>query len=248
MRIGIITAMPEETGAVIRAIGKVHLRRLDRLTVRHGAHFGHEIMIAEAGMGFTNASATAVNLIVDTNPDMLVSVGFCGGISPELRVGDVVVALGLTVVTEHILDTVPIEILAAIQQLAASRAVDGCRVFGGLFVSTPVIVPKGRLAAMLPADASFPVVEMESAAIATVALHQNIPFAGIRSVSDPLDEEFGFSLDEFCDDRMRIRIPKVLLTVARKPRIIPQLVRLARNSRIAEVALARTIGQFLAFV
>ncbi len=110
--------------------------------------------------------------------------------------------------------------------------------FAGLFVSTTAIMQKDRLAALLPANAPYPVVEMESSAIALVAAENGIPFIGLRTVSDPFDEELGFSLDEFCDQRMRIRIPKVLLTVARKPRIIPQLFRLARNSRVAAASLS----------
>jgi adenosylhomocysteine nucleosidase len=89
---------------------------------------------------------------------------------------------------------------------------------------------------------------MESAAIARVAAEHGIPFIGLRTVSDPFDEELGFTLDEFCDDQLRIRIPKVLLTIVRKPRIIPQLIRLARNSRVAGASLSHAVGGLLAVV
>jgi adenosylhomocysteine nucleosidase len=89
---------------------------------------------------------------------------------------------------------------------------------------------------------------MERAAIALLAGESGIPFVGLRTVSDPVDEELGFALDEFCDKWMRIRIHKVLLTVARKPRIIPQLIRLARNSRVAAAGLSQAMERFLAAV
>jgi adenosylhomocysteine nucleosidase len=89
---------------------------------------------------------------------------------------------------------------------------------------------------------------MESAAIAMIAAENGIPFVGIRSVSDPADEELGFALDEFCDGQMRIRIHRVLYTVMKKPRIIPQLFRLARNSRIAGTELSKAVKGFLASV
>jgi adenosylhomocysteine nucleosidase len=107
---------------------------------------------------------------------------------------------------------------------------------------------KKQLAALLPAAAPYPVVEMESAAIALVAVENGIPFSAIRTVSDPFDEELAFSLDEFCDDRMRIRILRVLLTVARKPRIIPQLLRLAGNSRVAAASLSQAVKRFLSVI
>lgn len=248
MRIGIITAMPEETQSVVRAIGAARKSQISGLALRHGSLAGHEIVIAEAGMGFSNAASTAEKLIQAVHPDMIVSAGFCGGVCAELQVGDIVVATALVVVSENVREDVPIQIPAASLNFVVRQTAEGRRVFGGLFASTPAIMQKSRLASLLPPDAPFPVVEMESAAIAIVAVENSITFAGIRAVSDPLHEELGFSLDEFCDANMRIRIPKVLLTVARKPRIIPQLIRLARNSRIAATSLSQSIERFLAIV
>lgn len=248
MKIGIITAMPEETLSVSMAIGAVKKTRSDSLAVWQGALAGHEIVIVEAGMGFKNASTAAEKLVQEVHPDMIISAGYCGGISMELQVGDIAVATGLTIVSDNSTKTVPVEFPAATRDFVARQAAAGHRVFGSLFASTETIMQKSRLAALLEADAPFPVVEMESAAIAMVALENGIPFCGIRAVSDPFDEELGFSLAEFCDDRMRIRIPKVLLTIARKPRIIPQLIRLARNSRVAGASLKHAMVRFLVAV
>jgi adenosylhomocysteine nucleosidase len=65
-------------------------------------------------------------------------------------------------------------------------------------------------------------------------------------VSDGADEELGFSLDEFVDEEMKVRLWRVLKAVARKPRIIPQLLRLAGNVKQAgnnlTDALVRVLG------
>jgi len=109
-----------------------------------------------------------------------------------------------------------------------------------------VITSKVKLSGMLSGKYPCPVVEMESAAIALVAAESGIPLIGLRSVSDPAGEELGFSLDEFCDSRLRIRPWRVLLTILRKPRIIPQLIRLAGNSRIAAGSLTAAMKELLA--
>ena len=245
MKIGIITAMPEETQAIIRALPHVQKKQLGWRMLHHAQLSGHEIVIAEAGMGFTNATVAARQLMGELRPDLMVSAGFCGGIAAGLRVGDVVLATGLTILSESGLKEVPVTIAPVSRDFVFRQAAEGQRVFAGLFVTTTAIMPKSRLAALLPADAPFPVVEMESGAIALLAGEQGIPFVGLRTVSDPFDEELGFSLDEFCDDRMRIRIPRVLLTIARKPRIIPQLIRLARNSRVAADRLTRSLEELM---
>jgi adenosylhomocysteine nucleosidase len=246
MKIGIITAMPEETAAVTRALGQTQKKKSNNCTLYHAQVAGHEIVVAEAGMGFVNAAAAARQLIDQIRPDLVVSAGFCGGISAGLRVGDVVLATGLVIVSDQGLNEVPVVIAAVSRDFVFRQAAEKKRVFGGLFATTQAIMPKERLAAMLPADAPYPVVEMESGAIALLAGEKGIPFVGLRTVSDPFDEELGFALDEFCDDRMRIRIPRVLLTIARKPRIIPQLIRLAGNSRVAAASLSQAMGRLLA--
>ena len=248
MKIGIITAMPEETQAVVRVIVGAKKTLIGTLTVRQGVLAGHDVVIVEAGMGFDNAAAAAEKLVRVADPEMIISVGYCGGVSAGLQVGDIVVATGLTIVSEKELEEVSVEIPAVSRNFVARQAAEGHRVFGGLFASTTTIMPKSTLAALLSPKAPFPVVEMESAAIAIIAVENGIPFSAVRAVSDPFDEELGFSLDEFCDGQMRIRIPKVLLTIACKPRIIPQLIRLARNSRVAGASLSRAMERFLAMV
>lgn len=86
---------------------------------------------------------------------------------------------------------------------------------------------------------------MESAAVASAAAETGIPFAAMRAISDAAEEELGFSLEEFTDSEMNIKMTKILVTVAKKPWIIPQLLRLARNSNAAGKSLAIGVEAFL---
>ena len=86
---------------------------------------------------------------------------------------------------------------------------------------------------------------METWAIAQIAAREEIPLLAIRAISDAAEEELGFSISEFTDNEMNIRICKILGTIARKPWIIPQLIRLAGNSRIAGRNLAVVIKELL---
>lgn len=248
MKIAFITAMREEFRAVDCHLGSSASLRIGSYRGRSGAVSGHDIVVIESGMGLENAAKGTRALLETTRPDILISAGFCGGIAPDLDVGAVVVATRLAMVTGNRVNELPIELAPSGYNFVASQPASAHPVYGGMFVSTPVITAKPRILSLLQAGTHYPVVEMESSAVALIATENGIPFVGIRSVSDPAGEEIGFSLDEFCDDRMRIRIPRVLLTIARKPLVIPQLVRLARNSRIAEASLSVAVEQFLAFV
>ncbi len=244
MNIAVITAMPEEFRAVAESLGTATAARVGTLRAGRFTLSGHEFLLVESGMGFHNAAKAAELLAREGRPDLLVSAGFCGGIAPELLAGDIVVANGIVIANEDGFEKVPVALSAIGRNFVALQAAVGKRTLGGIFVSTSVITSKRRLAGMLPDSCSNPVVEMESGAVAIVAVKNNIPLLAIRAVSDCADEELGFSLDEFCDpDMRRIRIHKVLLTVLRKPRIIPQLVRLSRSSRRAAESLTAALSR-----
>ncbi|MGD0586340.1 MAG: hypothetical protein ABSA86_11300 [Oryzomonas sp.] len=246
MNIAIITAMPEETRACLKAVESPESIQVGRLKAFHCSTLQHDLLLVESGMGFKNAAAAAEALLGEFRPDLLISAGFCGGIAPELRVGDVAISKDLSIVANGVVQQVPVEVAAAGRNFVARQSAEGARVFASLFASTPSIMAKKELAPLLPPGAPWPVVEMESAAIAIVAVENGIPYMGIRTVSDPADEELGFSLEEFTDNHLRIRPHRVALTILRRPWIIPQLIRLARNSRIAADSLSHAVARLLA--
>lgn len=244
MKIGIITAMPSEYRAVAAALGPASAERVGTLLAGSFSHAGHEFLLVESGIGFRNAAKAAESLIHEEHPDLLISAGFCGGITPELQAGDVVVAREIIVVNGDGFDEIPVPLSPAGRNFVAGQTAEGKPVAGGTFVSTTVITSKVRLAGMLHGRYPTPVVEMESGAIAIVAAENGIPLLAIRSVSDSAAEELGFSLDEICDPGLRrIRIGKVLLTIMRKPRIIPQLLRLSRSSSRAAEGLTAALSR-----
>jgi len=244
MKIAVITAMPEEYRAVADSLGTATAARVGTLRAGRFSQAGHEILLVESGMGFYNAARAVELLISDGRPDLLVSAGFCGGIVPGLRAGDVVVAKEIIIAGDGGFEDIPIPLSPIGRSFVACQSAEGKRTVGGTFISTATTTSKRRLAGMLPGSYPNPVAEMESGAVAIIAAENNIPLLAIRTVSDSAAEELGFSLDEFCDpDLRRIRIDKVLLTVLRKPRIIPQLLRLSRSSRRAAESLTAALSR-----
>ena len=241
--------MPEEYRAVADSLGAATFTQLGTLRAGRFSFAGHEFLLVESGVGFDNAARAAEMLIRDGRPDLLISTGFCGGIAPELQAGDVVVAKNIIIVNETGFEEIPVPLSSIGRTFVASQAARGKRVVEGAFVSTPAIMSKRRLAGVLSGQYPNPVVEMESGAIAVIAAENSIPLLAIRAVSDSAAEELGFSLDEFCDpDMRRIRPYKVLLTALRKPRIIPQLVRLFCSSRKAAESITATFSRLFSLL
>ena len=244
MKIAVITAMPEEFRAVANSLGAAASMQSGALKGARFSVAGHEFLLVQSGVGFDNAARATEMLIRDEHPDLLISTGFCGGIAPGLQVGDVVVAKMIVIANEGGFEEIPVPLSSIGQTFVARQTAVGKKVVGGVFVSTSAITSKKRLAGMLPGHYPNPVVEMESAAIAIIAVENSIPLLAVRAVSDIASEELGFSLDEFCDhDLRRIRPHKVLLTALRKPRIIPQLIGLSRSSRRAAESLTAALSR-----
>jgi adenosylhomocysteine nucleosidase len=244
MKIAVITAMPEEYRAVADSLGAATAAQVGTLRAGRFTQAGHEFLLVESGMGFHNAAKAVELLIRDGRPDLLVSAGFCGGIAPEFLAGDVVVAKEIIIANDGGFEDIPVLLSPVGRNFIAFETAEGNRTIGGAFVSTSVVMSKRSLAGMLQGSYQNPVVEMESGAVAIIAAENNIPLLAIRAVSDSAAEELLFSLDEFCDpDLRRIRIRKVLLTILRRPRIIPQLLRLSRSSRRAAESLTAALSR-----
>ena len=104
-RLAIVAAMHDELRAVLQAMPD------EVPQVRAGREFwvghldGHKVVAVLAGVGKVAAATTATLLITEFDVDRIVFTGVAGGLGEHVRVGDVVVADGLT---QHDMDASPL--------------------------------------------------------------------------------------------------------------------------------------------
>ena len=241
--IGIIVALAEERVALVRQLQQVKRRMVGDIPFYSGTLKGRFVTVVEGGMGTAAASDAVRLLLVELRPNLLISAGFCGAVRPGAQVADLVICKRLFSFDASGLHEVNLpgsELTTA--RLSAELQHLGLRTWQGSFITTSGIVTKAMVAATVPADLPTPVLEMESVAVARTAATAGVPFLGLRTISDDAGEELGFSLDELTDSQLRVSIPRVLLTCLKKPRIIPQLARLAGNSGKAGKTLGATLN------
>jgi adenosylhomocysteine nucleosidase len=155
--------------------------------------------------------------------DVIVSTGMCGALDPSLAVGEIFVAVSVN---------------GVVCRLPASRA----SWHSGALISVDRIVGTVAERKQL-AGAGYAAVEMEASAVAEYAAKQGLDFYCIRAVSDTASEEFSVDLNAARDGSGRIRVRHILWQALQRPRkIVPELMRLQRNSNKA----ARALGAFLA--
>lgn len=240
--IGIIVAMPEEVRPIRRRLGSCHKDRTGRFPVYYFTTGGRRIALIQSGMGTEKAAAATEQLMNVARPRVIISAGLGGGVRPGLDTGDVVIAgqaLLLDNGVPELAGTLDNE--SVFVALRDSLPTPPFRIVTGTTVTTGDIIPKKSANQRIPSEVINPVLDMETSAVAQVAASNGIPLVAVRAVSDPADEELLFSLDEITDRDLNISLVKVLVTLAKKPRILPQLLRLAQNAKRAGINLALVV-------
>lgn len=239
--IGLVAAMPEEVKPLLKKIGHYRSSKTGSFELFHFSVSGKQVTLIRSGMGQAKAKTATDLLIEQYAPDIIINFGFAGAVTNLPQVGDLMIAEqvvsydgGLAAKPEQIPAALADHLLALIRQNAGNYST-----FRSTFITAAQITEKAGLGPVIAKNFCHPVLEMESAAVAAAAAKATVPFAAVRAISDAADEELEFSIDQFTDNEMNISIIKVLATVARKPTIIPQLLRLAKNARIAGENLAQ---------
>jgi len=244
--IGMIAAMKEEIEPLLRLAGPCRQEVIEGFRLYHFTAGTRPVCLIRSGMGPAHA-ATATRILLDAvHPELVISFGFAGGLTPELKTGDLIVANRLLFLHDRLFSEqqgLAVETARECSEMLATQA--SRRVHLGALITTARITGKGELAKRLPAGITTAAVEMETAAVARMAVKDKVPVLAIRAISDGLDDELGFSLEDFCDRELNLKLWRVLLTVVRKPWIIPQLLRLAKNTEKAGMTLAEAVQGFL---
>jgi len=236
--IGVVAAMPQEIAPLLRRVSRYSKERTAGCNLYRFEMAGVPVALIESGMGPKHAAAATAALIASVAPSCLLNFGFAGGVLPGTEVGDLVLAERVLYLKDGRLNEVPQPDTRLNRMVAEALAAVPITLQQGTFVTAAVITNKTALARLLEAGVQHPMLEMETAALLQVAADAGIPVVALRGVSDAAGEELSFSLEEFCDDELRISVPRVLKTIAAKPWIIPQLIRLSGNTKRAGKSLA----------
>jgi adenosylhomocysteine nucleosidase len=247
--VGLIAAMPDEVRPLLKKVGSYDKSVLDGFPLYRFSVAGRRCLLIESRIGTKRAERATQALIASEHPEVIISFGFGGAVRSGMAVGDLAIARSIRLHQGRYPDAregIVLPVAAKVRQtLEAVCDQRGCAIREGDFLTSEIILNKKELAGDLPQDVVNPVLDMETWAVALVAAREKIPLLAIRAVSDAADEELGFSIGEFTDSDMNMRISKILSTIARKPGIIPQLIRLARNSRMAGRNLAAAVERLI---
>ncbi len=184
-----------------------------------------------SGMGNAKASYAATEL-AEKGATAFLSWGTAGGLIDSLRPGSVIVP-------KHVISpdgrsmAVDAEWRKALVQALAGHVA----LCGGAVIESPGVLAAPHDKTLLFQRSGAAAVDMESAAIGTVAQRRGAPFLVVRVVVDPGWQCVPRAALNGVDADGHLRPTQILLALAREPRTFIDLARLALQFRAAQVAL-----------
>lgn len=167
-----------------------------------GGWRGQRVSVMGGGMGIPSNLIYATELVRHFGVRRLVRVGTCGAIAPDLRLGDIVIALGAG--TDSRVNRIrfrdydfPATASWPLLERVMRQAGRHPRPFrvGNVFSSDLFYHPDAELRALLP-KLGFLAIEMEAAGLYGVAAELGVEALAVLTVSDHLDRPGGMSPEQ----------------------------------------------------
>ena len=212
--IAVITAMKIESERVIANMTDMRKEKAGPVLACVGRLGTKDAVVCVSGVGKVNAAATTQAIIMKYAPELIINIGVAGTTTRELGIGDFVVGSSYV---QFDVDTSPVGdpkyMISGINKIMIEPNNELCEkavaTAKKLFPNKKVV--SGRIASsdkfvggqnaylkdeVIALGASC--VEMESGAIAHVALLNNVSYIAVRTISDSADGEAPDSFAEFC--------------------------------------------------
>jgi adenosylhomocysteine nucleosidase len=178
------------------------------------------VKILVTGIGARNAETSLRQFLAQNQTKRVLTCGFCGGLNPDLKGGEVIFMTGYPELEKRLLQ--------ADARLAT-------------FVSFPSIVTTAVEKQQLRRKTGADVVEMESEAILAVCREKKIPCAMVRAVSDTAGEDLPLDFNVLARVDKNLDYGKLLLAIAKSPGKIGALMKLQKRTKLAAKNLAEVL-------
>ena len=192
-----------------------------------------EVYAALAGAGAPQARAFH-DLTLHIAPTLCIVTGVAGGLKPEWRPGDLLVAQ--TVCGPDGAERIPSD-----PKLVELAVQCGAKLAPTLITLPHVartIAEKARLASYGEAA------DMESFTLMKLWSARGIPCLALRVILDPVEMPMTCDFEAAMDAHGQVRITRILAQLASQPRLLPDFLRLARQSRRSLKILAAFLDRF----
>lgn len=231
--IGIVAAMPIETGDLVDRLKHVRKFKSQGLTVLEGEHNGRLVALIHSGMGVARARKAAEHLIFGHRPYWIVHPGFCGGLDPALKACDVILPSEI-VRPDCEPITVPIRPELLPRGIVTGRLLTMDRILRKPEEKREWHERTGAIA-----------VDMESHAVAELCRSLNLRWVGLRVVSDTAGEELPPEIMTITGPTGAFRLGATIGALWQRPSAVKDLWKLRESAILAAEKVAHYAGHLI---
>ncbi len=200
-----------------------------------------KLTMVETGMGVGNAARVLLHLLQADRPDAVLSLGYCGALSPEASVGDVVWASSVCLIDGQKIETLSLpdkrELLEKLSLRFPVRA--------GTFITMKEWMKKRDIVPFVVPGMVLPVCDMETFGLARLCDSHKLPFLALRAVSDGADKDLPFDPWSVCDRSGIYSAARAMRFFLTRPHLLSHAIELYRNSKIASSSLAQAVSALI---
>jgi adenosylhomocysteine nucleosidase len=244
--LGLVFALGIESGCLEDLLqGKITIRG-NGFVVREGGLGGRRVVVILSGAGRQHASRATEVLIDGHRPGRVISAGFAGALTPELKRNDILIA-------DQLIDASDTELSPAVAPddatsgrgfvvevpagLSAMLSRPG--VHRGALLTTDRVVRWPRDKLFLFHRFGAMAVDMETVAVAEVCRRRGVPFSSIRVINDTADEVLPRDVEHLLAQKTSAaQFGAALGAVWRRPASLKDMYQLRENALVASLRLA----------
>ncbi len=248
----IIGAIKEEISGIKQHISIKKKYLIDASTFYQGYDGNQEVIVVRSGVGQSLAYQAACNSAKMFPLQYMISIGFAGGVTPELKISNLVLS-------DNILFCGNEESLFRFKKVPLSQASNlfnhgnkirkilsdnGIKYKFGNIISINKIADSTKFKEWLGQNYPVLAVEMETASIAKIAEQQKVPFFSLRSVSDEVSHSIIWT-SKFTNKKGTINKLGLACHVLTHPSLIPSTIELKRNASKAAKTLTEALFKII---
>ena len=237
VRAGFVFALEIEAGGIIDALEDAVTPAGTGWTERLGRFHDHTVAIVQSGVGQEAAASATADLLRVRRPEWVISAGFAGGLTGEMRRGDILMADSVVDSEGHALQ---------LGLRIDPDALEGSPgVHAGRLLTVDQLVRGDDQRQQLHAEHSALAVDMETAAVAQVCRDSQVRCISVRIISDTVGDVLPPEIERLLDqESTAARVGAALGALVRRPSAAKDLWKLKEDA----VRAADRLGRFLAGV
>ena len=241
--IAILVAVKQELNPILQRAKASQVVRQVHLDFHEGTLAGEPVALLALGIGKECARIAAETTIRCYRPDLIISAGFGGGLAGQVQDGDIVIGSEILELTGEPTAEFRWKTTHRFPRLPTLPSVSRrYRIHYGKMVTADEMILEARTKMRVGRATDALCVDMETSAVAAVALARHTEFLAVRCISDNDHEDLPREFNDFFI-LGQLRPTRIASACVRRPRLLADLARLGYRARQS----GRNLAGFLEF-